>query len=57
MAHKVYISEEVIKNLRELKLKSIKKTKLREESAFLSPIYSFYIIKATAKIIVIILSL
>ena len=57
MAHKVYISEEVIKNLRELKLKSIKMTKLREESAFLSPIYSFYIIKATAKIIVVILSL
>ena len=28
MAHKVYISEEVIKNLRELKFKSIKMTKL-----------------------------
>lgn len=30
MAHKVYISEEVIKNLRELKFKSIKMTKIWE---------------------------
>lgn len=56
MAHKVYISEEVIINLRETEIQVHKNDKnLRIECIFVS--YSFYIIKTTAKIIVIILSL